>query len=372
MRQKVALAGALVHEPRVIILDEPLTGLDAGSARQVKSVLRERVSAGGTIIMTTHILEVAERMADRIGVIAHGKLIAEGTLEELRLQAGKNASGAATAPASKTPSSRSSPSRRKRHDGCSAGHRRLVRAARVAARLARLARHDDRRAARAPAPRRRSPSSSSSSSCMSSPIGWSAAMPTPPLDKPTLVAITASVLLSWLLMVSQAMESMTRAFYARSDLDLILASPVAASKLFAVRIATMALSMAMMAMPLAAPFIDVLIARGGWRWLGAYGLIVAMGAAATALAVGLTVALFRVIGAKRTRLVAQVVAAVIGAAFVIGLQVAAILSYGTMSRVARAAIGRRAGARARSRAASSGGRRAPRSATASRSPACSP
>jgi ABC-2 type transport system ATP-binding protein len=96
MRQKVALAGALVHDPRVIILDEPLTGLDAGSARQVKGVLRERARAGGTIIMTTHILEVAERMADRIGVIAHGKLIAEGTLEELRLQAGKNASGGAS------------------------------------------------------------------------------------------------------------------------------------------------------------------------------------------------------------------------------------------------------------------------------------
>jgi ABC-2 type transport system ATP-binding protein len=84
MRQKVALAGALIHEPRLIILDEPLTGLDAGSARQVKAVLRERARAGGTIIMTTHILEVAERMADRIGVIAHGKLVAEGTLEQLR------------------------------------------------------------------------------------------------------------------------------------------------------------------------------------------------------------------------------------------------------------------------------------------------
>jgi ABC-2 type transport system ATP-binding protein len=93
MRQKVALAGALVHDPRVIILDEPLTGLDAGSARLVKSVLRERVVAGGTIIMTTHILEVAERMADRIGVIAQGRLIAEGTLEELRLRAGKQLSG---------------------------------------------------------------------------------------------------------------------------------------------------------------------------------------------------------------------------------------------------------------------------------------
>ena len=91
MRQKVALAGALVHDPSLIILDEPLTGLDAGSARQVKNVLRERVSAGGTVIMTTHILEVAERMADRIGVIAGGRLIAEGTLDELHGQAGKAA-----------------------------------------------------------------------------------------------------------------------------------------------------------------------------------------------------------------------------------------------------------------------------------------
>jgi len=89
MRQKVALAGALVHEPKLIILDEPLTGLDAGSARQVKTVLLERVHQGCTIIMTTHILEVAERMAERIGVIAAGQLIAEGTLEELRQRAGK-------------------------------------------------------------------------------------------------------------------------------------------------------------------------------------------------------------------------------------------------------------------------------------------
>jgi len=92
MRQKVALAGALVHDPRLIILDEPLTGLDAGSARQVKNVLRERVAAGGTVIMTTHILEVAERMADRIGVIAGGRLIAQGTLDELRIKAGRGES----------------------------------------------------------------------------------------------------------------------------------------------------------------------------------------------------------------------------------------------------------------------------------------
>jgi len=154
------------------------------------------------------------------------------------------------------------------------------------------------------------------------------------IDKQTLLTITTSALLSWMLMISQAMESITRAFYARSDLDLILASPVDSNKLFGVRIATIALGTTLMALPLAAPFIDVLIARGGWRWLGAYGLIVGMGVAATALAVGLTVALFRVLGARRTRFVAQVVAAIIGAAFVIGLQVVAILSYGTISRTA--------------------------------------
>ena len=91
MRQKVALAGALVHDPTLIILDEPLTGLDAGTARQVKDVLRARVRDGGTVIMTTHILEVAERMADRIGVIARGRLIAEGTLDDLRRQTGETA-----------------------------------------------------------------------------------------------------------------------------------------------------------------------------------------------------------------------------------------------------------------------------------------
>ena len=92
MLQKVALAGALVHDPRLIILDEPLTGLDAGSARQVKDVLLGKVRDGVTIIMTTHILEVAERMAERIGVIANGRLIAEGTLAELRTRIGRESS----------------------------------------------------------------------------------------------------------------------------------------------------------------------------------------------------------------------------------------------------------------------------------------
>ena len=130
MRQKVALAGALVHDPTLIILDEPLTGLDAGSARQIKNVLRERVAAGGTVIMTTHILEVAERMADRIGVIAGGRLIAEGTLDELRRRAGKgdtSPSPGLRSPARTRPTS--SPPRRFRHIGSCAPRWRRSRAA---------------------------------------------------------------------------------------------------------------------------------------------------------------------------------------------------------------------------------------------------
>jgi ABC-2 type transport system ATP-binding protein len=84
MKQKVALAGALIHDPRLLILDEPLTGLDAGAARQVKDMLQARVQTGATVILTTHILEVAERLADRIGIISAGRLVVEGTMAELR------------------------------------------------------------------------------------------------------------------------------------------------------------------------------------------------------------------------------------------------------------------------------------------------
>ena len=91
MKQKVALAGALIHEPRLLMLDEPLTGLDAGSARLVKDLLAARVREGATIILTTHILEVAERISDRIGILARGRLIAEGTMAELRAAGGGGA-----------------------------------------------------------------------------------------------------------------------------------------------------------------------------------------------------------------------------------------------------------------------------------------
>jgi ABC-2 type transport system ATP-binding protein len=89
MKQKTALAGALIHDPQLLILDEPLTGLDAAVARQVKDLLQERVKGGATVILTTHILEVAERMADRIGIIQNGRLVADGTLDELRARTGE-------------------------------------------------------------------------------------------------------------------------------------------------------------------------------------------------------------------------------------------------------------------------------------------
>jgi ABC-2 type transport system ATP-binding protein len=92
MKQKVALAGALIHDPALIMLDEPLTGLDAAIARQVKELLAERVRAGAAIILTTHILEVAERLADRIGILAGGRLVAEGTLPELKAAVGRGSS----------------------------------------------------------------------------------------------------------------------------------------------------------------------------------------------------------------------------------------------------------------------------------------
>jgi ABC-2 type transport system permease protein len=127
------------------------------------------------------------------------------------------------------------------------------------------------------------------------------------------------------------MELVTRIFYSRSDLDLILTSPVSPRKIFSVRIGRIAVEVALFAMLLATPFVNVMAVLGGVRWLAAYGVAAAMGAVAAAFAVALTLALFRTIGAKRTRLIAQIVAAVIGAAFVIGLQIAAILSYGSLS-----------------------------------------
>ncbi len=85
-KQRVAIAAALLHDPRVIVIDEPMVGLDPTHARIVKDELRARSRAGATIFLSTHTLDVAEEMADRVGIIHQGRLIALGTVEELRQQ----------------------------------------------------------------------------------------------------------------------------------------------------------------------------------------------------------------------------------------------------------------------------------------------
>lgn len=153
-----------------------------------------------------------------------------------------------------------------------------------------------------------------------------------PLDKSTLIVITATILLAWALMLSQAIESVTRVFYARADLDLIMSSPARLANVFSVRIAAIALSVIAMALLLSTPFVDVLVIGGGVRWFSAYGVVAAIGLSAAAVAIAVTIVLFHLIGPSRTRLAAQILAAIIGAGFVIALQIAAILSYGTLSR----------------------------------------
>jgi ABC-2 type transport system ATP-binding protein len=84
MQQKTALASALLHDPQVLVMDEPTVGLDPRSARLIKDILRQLAQRGAAIFLSTHILEIAERMCDRIGIINDGKLIAVGTMQELR------------------------------------------------------------------------------------------------------------------------------------------------------------------------------------------------------------------------------------------------------------------------------------------------
>ena len=87
MRQRTVFAGALLHEPKVLIVDEPTVGLDPKSIRLLKDLLRREADGGTTIFLSTHSLDVAQQLADRIGVVHHGRLISCGTLDELRRQA---------------------------------------------------------------------------------------------------------------------------------------------------------------------------------------------------------------------------------------------------------------------------------------------
>src|SRR5205823_12854051 len=88
MRQKTGLAGALLHEPSVLLLDEPTNSLDPRSARTVKELLAGLRARGRAILLSTHVLEIAEHLCDRVGIVDRGQLIASGTLAELRERTG--------------------------------------------------------------------------------------------------------------------------------------------------------------------------------------------------------------------------------------------------------------------------------------------
>lgn len=90
MAQRLAIIGALIHDPQVLILDEPMVGLDAKSAYNLKEILRERAKAGKCIMFSTHVMEVAQELCDRIGIINKGKLIAIGSLDEIKHIANKD------------------------------------------------------------------------------------------------------------------------------------------------------------------------------------------------------------------------------------------------------------------------------------------
>lgn len=87
MKQKICLIGALLHEPEIFIMDEPMVGLDPKSAFALKETMRSHCAQGHAVLFSTHVMEVAEKLCDRIGIIHHGKMIAEGTLQEIRDQA---------------------------------------------------------------------------------------------------------------------------------------------------------------------------------------------------------------------------------------------------------------------------------------------
>jgi ABC-2 type transport system ATP-binding protein len=93
MRQKLCFACALLHQPKALILDEPLVGLDPQGMRQIKALLRQLAAKGSAVLVSMHTLEVAERLCDRVGILMHGKLLIEGTVEAVMQQSGAKQSG---------------------------------------------------------------------------------------------------------------------------------------------------------------------------------------------------------------------------------------------------------------------------------------
>lgn len=154
------------------------------------------------------------------------------------------------------------------------------------------------------------------------------------IDKQALVMISGMGLLFWTVTLSQALEAVARVYYGRSDLDLILSSPASSARLFAVRAGTVFVSTTALGLLLVSPLVIALVLQDGPRWFSAFLVIIALAAFSVAIAMAVTRLLFRLTGPRRTRLIAQIVAGIVGAGFVIGIQAAAILSHEGFSRLA--------------------------------------
>jgi ABC-2 type transport system permease protein len=154
------------------------------------------------------------------------------------------------------------------------------------------------------------------------------------IDKQTLLVVSGMGMLFWAVTLSQALEAVTRVYYARSDLDLILSSPTPGARVFAIRAGSVFLTTFALGALLISPLIVALVLQAGWQWLSAYLLLAALAAGSVAIAMTITRLLFHFTGPRRTRLFAQIVAGIVGAGFVIGIQAAAILSHEGFSRFA--------------------------------------
>lgn len=144
-------------------------------------------------------------------------------------------------------------------------------------------------------------------------------------------SITGSLLLTFFLLLSQSLEHVTRLFYGRGDLDLFRSSPAPLRRVFVIRVLAIAASSVTMSLVVAFPAINVLALLGGLRWFTALGVAIAVAVATAGMALVLASLLFDLLGPRRTRFAAQVASAIVGSAFIIGVQAVAILSIGTLS-----------------------------------------
>ncbi len=309
MRQKTVLAGALIHAPRLLMLDEPLTGLDAGAARQVKDILAEQTRAGVAVVLTTHILEVAEKLADRIGIIAEGKLIAEGDLNHLKTLGAAQAASLEEVFLDLTAAAQ--------------------RGRRVSLSLPRLLRHDLRLSWRRMCAFLRAKTDVQGVLVIAAIVAvlhlvgwWFATSLTQWAQDGQMIHLTAMgvvIILPWLF--SQGLTGATRALYSRGDLDLLFASPLPPSKILTSRALAVAIesfgSVGIFLLPIA---VDAAL-QGQPAWLAVAPALAATALLTTGLALAATLGLFALLGPKRTRSVGQVLATLVGAWFVVCAQI---------------------------------------------------